>query len=210
MKDVNYYRKMLHKDSIVLLVVAIIFAIINIILISGYENEAIPLFLKSILFSIFLIIIICNKKENKSFIGVLAIITGSLMMLTTIIGDTSLFGIVYFLLGLFYIIHSIIYLKKLKDYNMELNYSNEISAINSKIKYITLIPIFITIVLFILGFIFVEQPVGIPLIGIAILIINIANIIFCIILHHKNIKSALVYIMLIISIIISIFFGMFL
>ena len=66
-KNVNYYRNLLHNDSITLLVVAIIFAITNLLFMGQGYDEAVPIFLKSIMFAIFSIILICNKKETKKF-----------------------------------------------------------------------------------------------------------------------------------------------
>lgn len=130
-------------------------------------------------------------------------------MILTSIGDSSLFGIVYLLLGILLGIHSILYLKKFSNYNIQTN-TNEVAVKDNKIKYISLIPILITIVLVIFGFIFNEALIGLSWCGISILGINIISIILCIILHHKKIKSAFVYIILVISIIITLFSGIFL
>lgn len=208
-KDINYYRSLLHKDSIALLIVAIISTIINLLFMGKGHDEAVLIFLKSIMFIIISIIIICNKKEIKKFIGTLSIITGCLMILTSI-GDGSLFGIVYFLLGIFLGVHSFFYLKKFSNNDTQIDYSNEVIVKNRKVKYISLIPIFITIVLVILGFVFNQSLIGISWCSILILLVNIANIILCIILHHKKIKSVLIYIILVISIMIMLFSGLFL
>lgn len=207
-KDINYYRSLLHKDNIVLLVIAVVFTIINILFMGNDYDEAVPIILKSIMFIIISIIIICNKKEIKKFVGTLSMITSCLMILTSI-GDSSLFGIVYLLLGIFLGIHSILYLKKFSNYNIQTN-TNEVIVKDNKIKYISLIPILITIVLVILGFIFNESLIGLSWCSISILGINFISIILCIILHHKKIKSVLVYIILVISIIITLFSGIFL
>ena len=75
----------------------IISAIINLLFMGKGYDEAVPIFLKSIVFIIISTIIICNKKEIKKFIGTLSIVTSCLMILT-LISDVSLFGVVYFLL----------------------------------------------------------------------------------------------------------------
>lgn len=204
-KNVNYYRDLLHKDSITLLVIAIIFAIASFTFIGGGTDEAVPIFLKSIMFAIFSIILICNKKETKKFVGVLTIITSCLMILTSI-GDSSLFGVVYFLLGIFLMIHSILYLRKLKNYNIQTGASIN----NAKIKYLSFMPLALTIFFMILGFIFNQSLIGIFWCSMVIFIVNILGIIFCITLHHRNIRSVLVYIMLVISIMITFFSGIFL
>ena len=207
-KDILYYRNLLHKDGIGLLIIAIIFTIINVLFMGQGYNEAVPIFLKSIIFIVFSIILISNKKETTKHVGSVAIVISGLMILTSI-GDVSLFGIVYFLLGIFTGIHAISYLQKFKDYNVQTNNSTEVMHKNYKFKYISLIPFIITIILLILGIIFNQPLIGISLFAIAILIINIVNIIICIILNCKRIKSIFVYIMLVISIIITLFAGIF-
>lgn len=202
-KNTNYYRSLLHKDSIALLIVAIIFIII-ILCMGSVSDESSLIFLKSNMFMIISIIIICNKKETKKFIGTLSIITACLMVLTSI-GDGSLFGIVYFLLGVFLGIHSILYLIKFKNYNVQSNCSDEVVIKNSKMKYLSLIPIIISIII---SIILSKVGIGFDQFLIAILVINIANIIFCIILHNKKIKSAFMYLMLAMSIIITLFSGL--
>jgi len=209
-KNINYYRSLLHKDSIALLIVAIIFIII-ILCMGSVSDESSLIFLKSNMFMIISIIIICNKKETKKFIGTLSIITACLMVLTSI-GDGSLFGIVYFLLGIFLGIHSILYLIKFKNYNVQSNCSDEVVIKNSKMKYLSSIPIIISIII---SIILSRVGIGLDKVGIsfdqfliAILVINIANIIFCIILHNKKIKSAFMYLMLAMSIIITLFSGL--
>ena len=150
----------------------------------GYD-EAVPIFLKSIVFIIISTIIICNKKEIKKFIGTLSIVTSCLMILT-LISDVSLFGVVYFLLEIFLGVHSFFYLKNFSNSDIQGDYSNEVTVKNKKVKYISLIPILITIILVILGFVFNQSLIGISWCSILILLVNIANIILCIILHHKK------------------------
>ncbi len=198
-KDITYYRNMLHKENIILLIISVIFIIVNFLYISKGIEKAIPIFLKSILFLIFSILIISNKKENKKFIGNLNIIISSLMIITSV--DGSLFSVMYFLLGIFIIMHSILYLKQLKQSREQ----SDSVRIESKYKYLPLISFFITIILSILGIIF-NQPLillGISWCSISIFIINIFEIILCIILNRKNIKTSLNYILLVISIIIT-------
>ena len=202
-KDLSYYRKMLYSDTIVLLVLAIIFGM------AGLFMGGVGVFVKSALFIVFFVILIFNKDENKPFVGVLSIIVGALMLLTSL-GDGSLFGVVYFLLSIFYIIHSIIYLVKLKDYGIQSNDSDEVVVKNSKIKYLSLLSVILTMILLVIGIILsISSPFGSLLCKVAILVVNVANIIFCIILHNKKIKSVLVYVMLSISIIITLFSGLF-
>jgi len=130
-------------------------------------------------------------------------------MLLTSLGDWSLFGIVYILLAIFMLIHSILYLKKFKDYNTQTEYLDGSSATETKIKYIVLLPACLTILFAILGIISKQGILGLSWYSIAILIINVASIILCIILHSKKIKSSLVYVILVISIMITTFNGIF-
>ncbi len=208
-KSLNYYRGLLHKDAITLLIVAVIFTIISILFMENGSDDAVPIFLKSVMFVVLSAILVCNKKEAKKFIGILTIIISCLMILTSV-GDGSLFGIVYFLLGIFLEIHSILYLIKFKNYNVQSNYSDEIVVKNSKMKYLSLMPIIISIILAIFGIVFGQSLIGISWCSMAILVINIANIIFCIILHNKKVKSALMYVMLAMSIMITLFSSLFL
>lgn len=205
-KDVYYYRNLLHGDSIALLIVAIIFTILSLLLMG---NGAVPIFLKSIIFIIISIIIICNKKETKRYVGILSITMSCLMILTSI-GDGSLFGVVYCLLGIFLGIHSFFYLKKFDNSNIQLNYSNGTTVKNEKIKYISLIPILITIILVICEIVFNKSFGRISWYSIIILLVNIANIILCVILQRKKLNSVLIYIVLVISIIITLINGLFL
>ena len=208
-KNVNYYRNLLHNDSITLLVVAIIFAITNLLFMGQGYDEAVPIFLKSIMFAIFSIILICNKKETKKFIGTFSIVISFLMILTSI-GDGSLFGIVYILLGIFLGIHAFFYLRKFDNSDIQIDHLDEVIVKNKKAKYISLIPILITILLVILGIKFNQSLIGISWCSILIFLVNVVNIVLCIILHHKKIKSVLVYMMLVLSIMIALFSGVFL
>lgn len=114
-KNINYYRNLLYKDSIALLVIAIIFSIILVSL--SFSEESVPPFLISIIVVIISIILICNKKKNKKFVEILVIITSCIMVLNFAIEDKSIFGFIYFFLGIFYLIYSILYLIKLKSFS---------------------------------------------------------------------------------------------
>lgn len=209
-KDMDYYKNILHKDSITTLVVAIIFAIINLIFIGSGNEASVPIFLKSIIFIVTSTIIICTKKETQKFIGTLSLITSILMMLTSLV-DSSLFGIVYFMLGIFLCIHSIKYLNNYKKYNIEPQ-SNEKINKHNKIKFVSIIPIILSVILVVINLILeiTNKNNTISWCNILILILNILNITFCIILSHKKIKSAFIYIMLAISILITFLSGLFL
>lgn len=200
-KNAIYYRKLLHYDTVVMLIVSILFAILGVYFISKTNNEdSVPVVLKSIVFIVFEIIILLNKNENTKTIGILAILTGALMSLFSI-GDWSLFGIVYLLLGVFYLIHSIIYITKLKDAKTE-------ERQNSNLKYLTIIPNILAL-LFIFGMIQDDIMTGI-IIFVCAVIINIINVILCIGYNKKYKDSVLVYITMAISILAILINGIFL
>ena len=129
------------------------------------------------------------------------------MMLTSI-GDGSLFGIVYFILGIFLIIHSILYLKKYRENNVSASISDKDLTKNDKMKYLFFIPIILTIILIILGVLHDKILFNISWYIVAVLVINIISIIFSILYSHKKEKSAFVYVMLVIFIIITTFSGL--
>lgn len=203
LKGANYYRKMLHYDTIVLLIISVLFAIAGAYFIAKVNSEdSVPILLKSILFIIFEVIVLINKKEVNKSIGVLSIINGILMVITSI-GDGSLFGIVYLLLGIFYIIHSAIYLNKLKN----TNYDKQIidNKEDSKLKYLTLIPNILAL-LFVFGIMQNEMTSRIIIFSVVI-VVNIMNVIFCIFLNKKYNKSILTYMAMIISILVILING---
>lgn len=197
-KGVNYYRKLLHYDTIVLLIVSILFVIVSAIFIEMTSSgDTVPILLKSILFIIFEIIVLTNKKQIGKIVGVLSVINSSLMIITSL-GDGSLFGVVYLLLGIIYLIHSVIYLRKFKESNINYQMTDYENKQNTKLKYLTLIP---NILLLPSIFIFIIENTEIRIIvSVMILFINIINVIFCIYLNKKYSKSILVYITMIISI----------
>jgi len=195
-KNAIYYRGLLHKDTIILLIVAILFAIANIFFIANKTDAAVPIFLKSILFIIFYIILLCNKKENAKFVGILAIVTGGLMIITSL-SDGSLFGIVYFLLGLFYIIHSIMYLVKLKK---EPSVLEQQVQKKSKIVYVNLGLIVLAIISFLANVFFLGQDIEILFViltFVSLLFVFVSSIFLMI----KKYKGVLLYITFIISMI---------
>lgn len=201
-KDINYYRTLLHKDTILLLFVTAISGVVSFLF------QDFGVFFSSIIYMIFLIILLCNKKQVKSFIGVIAIIISGLMIIISITGS-SLFDIIYLVLGIFYLIHAIKYLKKLSKSNINNGVSVEFNNKVNKFKYLSLIPIGLIILIFILGVILSKSLVGLSWCGISILIVSIISIILCIILCAKKIRSILVYIILVISIMITVVGGIF-
>lgn len=112
-KNYIYYREILHKITIGLLIVAVLFSIASIFYMKKDSEDGVLLLFNSILYIILYIILICNKKKNTNFVGVFGIVTGGLMIFI-LKSNKSLFGIIYSLLGVFYIIYSLKYLKKLE------------------------------------------------------------------------------------------------
>lgn len=198
------YRKMIHTDSIVLLVLSII-AIIFGLFVGG--DHGYELFLRSLIYFIGFIIIIANKKEIKKFVGTFAIVIASIMILLSIF-SLSLFDVAYLILGIFYIIHSIKYLKNFKGYEQPIVVQEKSKL--DKLKYISLISLILSVVypiisLFLSFFIesdfLYDAPVVIScLFALSSLILNI-------ILLSKKRKSSLVYVCLVFSILITFFTG---
>lgn len=112
-KNINYYRKNLHNDSIVLLVFAGISIIVSIIFMLNDSYDLIPTFLKSIILIIMSAIIVSNRNKTKMFVGVLSIISAVIMIITSIMFQ-SIFDIAYIILGIIYLIHSIKYINIFK------------------------------------------------------------------------------------------------
>lgn len=187
-KNIDYYRCLLHKDTVFLLFIAIFFGI------SSFLLQGFDIFLKSILFIFFLVISIFNKKEKGIFIGRFNVFIGVLMVLVSIRGS-SLFDIAYLLLGIIYIIHSIIYLLKLKNTTLNLKKQNK----NSKVIYLNLILVIISMICFKLVLSFRYSYFGLVfiLLGVSLtLFIFISSLI----LIFKKYKSLLMYIIFVLSI----------
>ena len=199
-KDSKYYYGLLRKDTILLLFISILF---SLLVFTGSE-EAVPLFVESIIFVIFESIILFNKEESKQ-IGILALILGVLMIIP--IGG-SLFDAIYFILGIFYIIHTT---KFIKSYNQEEHNSQIINQNRTKktnsLKYISTIPIlFACISPLIIDILANSFDISVQeynaIICAFVSLINLFNAIFCI-LFNKNKKYILLYINTVISIFVS-------
>ncbi len=192
-KDYAYYRELIRCDAIVILLVSIIFTILGLFFISKKGSEDfIPIVLKSIIFVLFESIILINKESQTKTIGLFALITSIFMLLTSII-DRSLFGIVYLIFGIIYAFHSVKYLIKLKDVNID------DSKLSSNIKYITLLPNILSI-LFVFGLIQDDIKYRIIIFG-SLIVINIINAFICTRYNHKYKGSILIYFTLVVSII---------
>lgn len=214
-KDLNYYHKRLINDNKFLLAVTIFFMIINIATSVGfsgkmgpYKDIAADVFIKSLLFLVFEIIILKNKNTPNKAIVILAIIAGAIMVVWGKVGP-SMFDLVYFLLGIIYVIHSIIFLVKYDK--LENGLTTQSLKIDmkdsSKLKYLTLLPIPIFVIIGLVCFRLIKSCMHDVVFWISIIVISIINIIFCHYINKKGKKSILVYVMLVFSII-SVFFGL--
>ena len=199
-------RKTLHNDSIVLMIVSIIAMILGILFIGSDEESAMDLFMESLFYFIFLIIIVCNRKEFKKFVGALAIIVSSFMILFAIFNH-SIFDIIYFILSVFYIIHAISYLKNIKGYMSMKEQEKKLKM--DKLKYISLILIIMCFVYPIVNLIFANIESNILIVEPLIIVFAfaVASLILNIILLVKKRKSALVYVCLVFSILIILIAG---
>ena len=212
-KDLNYYHKRLINDNKILLGVTIFFiiAIIGMSIafanrMESYNDIAGFVLFKSLLFLIFEIIIIANRKQPNKSIVILAIIAGSIMIITTLFGS-SVFDMIYFILAIIYLIHSSIYLSKFKKLSKDIELSDINTKEKTKLKYLTLLFIPLLIIIGILCYTLITSCVHSVVFLILYVLIIVANIIFCIYINKKYKKSVLVYIMLVISFI-ALFFGL--
>jgi len=200
------HRKVLHNDSIILLIVSIVSIIAGLIFAGVGFNSGIDLFMESLFYVIFLIIIVESKNKIKKFIGILAIIVSSFMILFAIINH-SLFDVMYFILAIFYIIHSIQYLKNIKGYVYVEEQKEKLKI--DKLKNISLILIImcaaypiISIPLSFTGIYFFSRSISIVL-----FVFALTSLILNIILFVKKRKSAILYICSVFSVIITFFAG---
>lgn len=190
-KNVDYYRNVLHKDSITILVLSLITAILLILLgDDNFGDAEVVMFFKSILFIIFSIILFRNTKENSLFIGRFSIVTGGMMMITSFRGG-SVFDIVYLLFGFFSIIHAIIYLVKLRQASTFLAQS---FPKKSKFVYMNLGLLILAILSLIAnGFALRNSSTSVMWFGIVTLALLLFTFVFSIILIKKKYKSVILY-----------------
>lgn len=197
-------RKILHRDSVFLMIVSIVAIVFGLIFGGMGSDSAIGLFVESIFYFIFFLIIIDNKKKIKKFIGVLAIIVSSFMIIFTIF-SRSLFDIIYFILAIFYMIHAIQYLKNIKDYIYVEEKKEKLKI--DKLKNISLVLIIMC----------VAYPIlSLPLSGIyffhksktvVLFLFSLTSLVLNIILFIKKRKSVTLYICSVFSIIITLLAG---
>ena len=198
-KNFKYYKKLLVKDTIALLIMSGIGIIIGSI-------GSMDLFMSCCLYTIFCIIMLYQSKENKKFIGDFAIIIASIIIVISLIGS-SLLSIVFIILGIFYIIHAIKYKRYLK---IESNQSIKQELIIEKQKsYLPYISITLTVLSIALSK-FMISLFGDVISMLIIFTMNVISTILCIIALKKYKKNALTYICIVFAIILSLIFGGFL
>ncbi len=195
-KDINYYRKLLHIDTITLLIIDLSFIIIGFILGTLLNSDdVVGIIVYSLLYLGFIITLLCNKKEIQKFVGYLCIFLGIIMFIPALF-DGSLFSIVYLAFGIIYIIHSIKYLNAFKQENIIKDDTKE-KILSKLLPILSIILNFITLLL--IYKVFRHTPIIKLIVGI---IFSVCAPIFSII-SIKNKKNAYKYIILIISIYMS-------
>lgn len=107
-KNVNYYRNLLQKDAISILKILIISIICEIFFQASSNYDYL------ILIILYLVLIFSNKNSQKKSLGIIMIIASILIIIESIVDFSSLFNLIFTLLGSFSIYHSICYLKKIK------------------------------------------------------------------------------------------------
>lgn len=100
------YAKFIHNDAIITLITLIISIICEI------WFEATSNYDYLILIILYLVLIFSNKNSKKKSLGIIMIIASLLLVIESVIGFSSLFNLIFLLLGIFSIYHSICYLKK--------------------------------------------------------------------------------------------------
>ena len=106
MKNKKNYAQFLHKDAITILIILIISIICEIFFQASSNYDYL------ILIILYIISICYNNSVKKKSLGVIMIIASTLLIIESIIGFSSLFNLMFTLLGIFSIYHSICYLKK--------------------------------------------------------------------------------------------------
>ena len=118
-KDSNYYRKRLNIETIILLSITFFFFILRFITLTSYPKDIHMVYLLCLfVYLMLLIILLCNYKEKKKFIGTLSIVVGLLMTILIFI-NRSLTSILYLIFSVIYIFSSIKYLQALKKENIK-------------------------------------------------------------------------------------------
>lgn len=103
------YAKLIHNDAKVILIVLIISIICEIWVFETTSNYD-----YLILMVLYLIVIFSNKNSKRKSLGIFTIIASLLIIVESVIEFKSLFNLIFVLLGIFSIYHSICYLKYLR------------------------------------------------------------------------------------------------
>lgn len=108
MKKRNY-GKLLHYDAITILAILFVSIILEIFIFETTSNYD-----YLILVILYIIVASYNKSAKKKSLGIIMIIASILIIVESVIGFSSLFNLIFTLLGCFSIWHSICYLKNLR------------------------------------------------------------------------------------------------
>lgn len=108
MKKRNY-AKLIRNDAITILTILFISIIFEIFIFESTSNYD-----YLILVILYIIVASYNKNTKKKSLGIIMIITSILIIVESVIGFSSLFNLIFTLLGCFSIWHSICYFKNLR------------------------------------------------------------------------------------------------
>ena len=201
-KGIKYYRKLINADMIVFLVLSLIAMIFGVI---ANSNDGVALFVRCFVYIIPVVIILVNWKQKERFVGNLSIVM-SLAMILFGIFNLSLFDIAFIILGIFNIIHSVLYLDAFKKDMVLVNEHKE----NKKTRFVwyNIGLLILSFVLMVVGPILSNDgdPIDTVFLGIELLL-NIFVFGICIYFFIKKYKLTLLYIEFIISILTCLFFG---
>ena len=98
------YIKYIYQDALIILITLIVSIICEIWIFETSSNYD-----YLVLMILYLIVILGQKKQKKA-IGIIMIIASVLMIIESIIDFSSIFNLIFLLLGIFSIYHSICYL----------------------------------------------------------------------------------------------------
>lgn len=194
-------RKAINTNTIVLLVVSIVAMIFGIISSNTMGEQAMNLFYRGFVYTILFIVILVNNKEAKKFVGGLSIFTSLVIIVWSGIGG-SLIDIALIALSAFNIVYSIKYLRSFKDETS--NMTSE-PADNST-NYYRLGSLAIVLLSPLVWFLSALKSSTFCIV--ILVLMNIVSIILCAISSAKGKKSALLYILMVISILIVVAYGL--
>lgn len=103
MKNKNYI-KYIYQDALIILITLIVSIICEIWIFETTSNY------DYLVLTILYLIVILGQKKQKKVIGIIMIIASILVIIESIIDFSSVFNLIFLLLGIFSIYHSICYL----------------------------------------------------------------------------------------------------